>query len=510
MMGGIDQVLGPRVVKVRVGPFNLAYIADPDLRERTKAALASMPTRPDGKPVKPIRRALLGEGGVPVPGGAAFFRNISGHRDGTENVYGSDLRMWVEACQSVGADPLFMDYDTLVEYRDDVRLDEDGVTAGTWNSGLPALRAFHDAALGDGLIPSPLMNDADWKRLRLTRRDVHWPRLVSKNDYMLFRSVGLNCLSFDGRMTKKAHALRTPVRDALFADFLVTHGVRRAEATHMTLLDLPRRVSGRRRNTGWIPGAIAKWGSGRRLEESIAWAQRLHTYHDTEWFITVETAQRALRRQHRNGMLMVVTKVARRFERNTELTLQGAGGTRNLLTLTKEERRRLVCTAEVADELAREEGMSETLSMVARDWLVPLAIFPGTRAPMLSPEAWSMTFREANNRVDFALRTIGAPACERVTPHRLRHTFAVNTLSDLISEVKDADRAYLANLDEARRTDTAMIRRRFMNPLIEVQNLLGHRSMDTTLIYLNVLMNESQATIPFGDSWIEAFIGVTP
>lgn len=51
-----------------------------------------------------------------------------------------------------------------------------------------------------------------------------------------------------------------------------------------------------------------------------------------------------------------------------------------------------------------------------------------------------------------------------------------------------------------------MIRRRYYNPLLRVQALLGHRSLDTTMRYLQVLMQESRSVIPGGDSWTEAFL----
>ena len=41
--------------------------------------------------------------------------------------------MWVESCTAQGTDPLVMNLDTLLEYRDDVRLELDGVSGKTWN-----------------------------------------------------------------------------------------------------------------------------------------------------------------------------------------------------------------------------------------------------------------------------------------------------------------------------------------------------------------------------------------
>ncbi|TCJ21642.1 site-specific integrase [Nocardioides jejuensis] len=395
-----------------------------------------------------------------------------------------------------------MDLDVLLEYRDDVRFEHSGIAPSTWNGDVAALQLFHDSAVGAGIIKSPLMTARDWQRLRVADRSVRWPRVVEAEDYGRFRAVGLQGLDGHGRMTEAGLAMRTPVRDALYADFLVSHGCRRAEASHLTLLDLPARVPSRAFNTGFLPPEICKWGSGRELEESAAWASRLAVYQETEWFLTVEIAQSALRRLSSAGDLVVVTDVARRGQRDCGVLVKGLGW-RRLATLSKRQRTRLVATPDIIRRLGAEPGAGRTLSMVRDDWLIPLAAFPGTRTPMVGPEAWSMTFREANARV---------AACQgresrRVTPHMLRHTFAVNTLSDLLRQVADADRAYLLNLDEARRTDTAMLRRRYQNPLLRVQRLLGHKNLETTLLYLQYLVQESQAAIPQGDSWIEHFLG---
>ena len=132
-------------------------------------------------------------------------------------------------------------------------------------------------------------------------------------------------MTLEGRMSKTSYALRTPLRDVLYADFLLLHGTRRAEAAHLTLLDLPLRRDDHARNIGHLPANICKWGSGREFEEVAVWAQRLARYHGSEWLTTISESQKKLRRLQRSQQLLVVTDVSDRFDRGTKLSIRGLG-----------------------------------------------------------------------------------------------------------------------------------------------------------------------------------------
>lgn len=505
VVGEQAYVVPPMVRKIR-GRAPKTSILPVGLRERVENALGAVPVDPQTrKPVKVrMRRVFLGPKGFPFDAGNKFLQRTSARNEGTEAVYASAVRMWVESCTSHGADPLEMNFDTLLEYRDDVRLELDGVSGGTWNLNLVPLKWFAESCHAAGLMEH--IPAGDWKSLRLADTSVTWPRVVDPHEYRRFRAVGIQALSLDGRMTRTSHSIKTLLRDSLFADFLVLHGTRRAEAAHLTMLDLPLRRDGYARNIGYLPPNICKWGSGRDFEEVAAWVKRLGRYHDSEWLTTTDEAQQNLRRLDRDGELLVVTKVTDRFGRNSKLTIRGIGE-RNLVNLSKEQRRRLVCTAEIARDLAVEPGMGRGIQSVEDDWLVSLAVFPGVRAPMLAPEAWSMMFREANSRVNVVLKSEGSPAPRRITPHMLRHTFATEWLSAELDRISEHDRDFANALVQG---DRAALRRRHMNPLVRMMRLLGHRRLETTLVYIDYLMREEQTSFMRGDSWIESFIGSAP
>jgi hypothetical protein len=293
-------VVPPMVRKIRNEAQGTSALPS-ELRKRVQRALGAVPVdHQTRKPVKVrMRRVFLGPKGVPFDAGNRFLQRTCARNDGTEAVNASAVRQWVEYCTSQGADPIDMNFDTLLEYRDGARLKLDGISRGTWNLNLVPLKWFAESGHAAGLMDN--IPQSDWKALRLADTSVRWPRVVDPTEYRRFRSMGIQALTPDGRMTRSSQSIKTLLRDALFADFLVLHGSRRAEATYLTLLDLPLRRDGYARNVGYLPPNICKWGSGRDFEEVAAWATRLRRYHDSEWLTMTAEVQPNLRRLDRQG-----------------------------------------------------------------------------------------------------------------------------------------------------------------------------------------------------------------
>jgi integrase len=489
-----ERFAGPKVIKT-VAPDQLDLSLLPaTTADRVRAALSATP------PVREGTQVFLLSDWEPWHTGNVFLNSIRAKADGTRNVYASTLRMWTDYALEVGVAPTALNLDNLLEYRDTVRLEEE-CSPSTWNDQLSHLRAAANAWAGAGLAAMP--PDSVWRDLRLTDTSIGWPRVVEAENYARFRN-GIQGLDLTGRPHME-EPIKTAVRDVLYADFLVLHGPRRAEAAHLTLLELPPYdpdMALSPIDAGVLPAIICKWGSGRDYQVTRRWVERLKTYHATEWWPQIEQAQRAFKRR---SDLLVVKDVRSRWTPGAArvVFVGGDAAGQTLATISKDKRRRLVMTGELAQQLGYEPGMGDSLQSVPSDWLVPLAVFPGTRTPMPVPEAWGTTFRDANDRVNYLVRSGDGPEPQRITPHMLRHTWAVNWLQTRMDELQDEDRDFAmlrANGDAAR------IRRRYANPLLSLKQRLGHKSLDTTLIYLRYLTERASQSSIEEASWIEHYL----
>jgi integrase len=99
----------------------------------------------------------------------------------------------------------------------------------------------------------------------------------------------------------------------------------------------------------------------------------------------------------------------------------------------------------------------------------------------MRPAAWEAAFLRADARCR------GRGLDLHVTPHMLRHTFAVHMLSLLIQ-------AQIGALMTKPDQHGAVYRRIIGDPLQKLQRLLGHSSITSTYIYLDSL-EESRALV---------------
>ncbi|WP_404385910.1 site-specific integrase [Knoellia locipacati] len=158
-------------------------------------------------------------------------------------------------------------------------------------------------------------------------------------------------------------------------------------------------------------------------------------------------------------------------------------------SLTRSMRMRLVADHRLAAKLGlpTEDG-----------WLVPLTVFPGTKRPGLAPNTWTKILKNADKRVRYLCTKSGKAMPVRITPHTLRHTFAVEHLRACLAAMKEV-------LD-VEPTDVRRLRRYLMNPLIEVRQMLGHSSITTTLVYLTEVAEDDPLAQLAYSSWTDAFL----
>ena len=154
------------------------------------------------------------------------------------------------------------------------------ISAASWNRSVAALDKLYRWAVEEGIITtSPfsygvtlrrtagtralLAVTANRSRERAARR--HDMRFVDLGSYLLFRDVGLRGRLPDGAEDPTWRG-RNGERNALFAELLVTTGLRLSEGGSLLLADLPRKAdSGMRSLPFDLPGAVAKGGRPRRI-----------------------------------------------------------------------------------------------------------------------------------------------------------------------------------------------------------------------------------------------------
>ncbi|MDA9391611.1 integrase [Bradyrhizobium sp. CCBAU 45394] len=344
------------------------------------------------------------------------------------------------------------------------------ISAASWNRAVAALETFYGWAVEEELIAaSPFGSSTTWRRVRggrfapvrtarareagARRGDL---RFVGLDHFLSYRDVGLRGRQLDGR-EDATWSGRHGERNVLFAELLVTTGLRLEEAASLLIVELPavdRTRSAPRSIPLRLPASIAKGGRSREIRLP---ARLLHRLAD---YVAIERANALANfRDVESDSIAVGDGPTRGTIGLVDVTGQVRSVRLDVLSPT--ERRRLATSSG--------EPMILWLNEAGR--------------PMTSP-AWAAVFRRAGRRC----RALGIDL--DVTPHALRHTFAVHMLSMLIREQIGA---VLADgpPDEP---GSAAYRRMIGDPLQKLQRLLGHASIASTYIYLDSL-EESRALV---------------
>ncbi|SJM35263.1 tyrosine-type recombinase/integrase [Mesorhizobium delmotii] len=349
------------------------------------------------------------------------------------------------------------------------------ISAASWNRSIAALDKLYRWAVEEGVIAkSPFTYRQSWLRTNggavitaaanaatergARTRDV---RFLSLDRYLLFREIGLRGRLPDGSEDSIWQG-RNSERNALFAELLVTTGLRLQEAASLLWIELPKLelASALRSRSFRLAPAIAKGSKGRviRLPERVL--KRLHEYAALE----------------RTNVLM---RGSQPCSGSVEHPIRVVSHDRGRLLLEKDGVRASV------DVLAPRERSR----LVWAEASEPLSLWLAEGARPMSPVAWEVVFRRASARC----RRFGIDL--DVTPHMLRHTFAVHMLSLLVRE----QIGWV--LDERQPHIGAAYRRLIGDPLLKLQRLLGHSRIESTHIYLDCL-EESQEMI---DAAVEAW-----
>lgn len=452
-----------------LSPLVRAALGD-DLTDKVDVALKGYRPRPTeiGLPV------LLGPCGQPWESACRWMRDwFAASTTSTRASYAPTVLAWGWWCWTNGVDPAEPQFTDLMDYRDEL-LGEVGLQPTSWNRYLSAILSWlRWLETQDGLKRAP----ESVKRLMAAHGDT-LVTAVAVQDFLDFRDVGLRGLSIEGAPDFDFPGV-TGERDGVFADLLVSTGMRCAEGAHLLLTELPGRRPDGRAGLMFLPGPLCKGGKPRHVEVPDGLLRRYGNFLQTEWPNLVQAAQSSLRR--RTELLVVTDMEPGRFLIGNRW--------RKTETLSLGERRRLVLSSDVA----------RSLGLYAQEgWLVSAAAFPATKGTLQLPAAWSTRFRSGLQRANVKRAEAGLPPLPRITPHVLRHTYAVEYLRAALATMSQQDWQALASDDERR------LRRHFMNPLTDLRERLGHSQMDTTLRYLTVLKQEDPVTYTPWTSWADA------
>lgn len=401
--------------------------------------------------------------------------------------YGYDILVWIrflsEACGKTVWDA---DRRDVLAYHRARRRSDAGqrISAASWNRAVASLDRLYRWGFQERLIAqAPFTHRSVWKqgyggkRAQISDRNNAYEqasgrpniKFVSLEDYRTFRDVGLRGLLPDGGMRPGARD-RNGLRNALFADLLVTTGLRLEEASLLFASDLTAldQKTGLDRQV-WLdlPEGLTKGNRGRKILVPQRLLEQVRAY------IAVERADAVTKfRQHAGWRLIEDPIYISKERRGSRLKLRAGGDIAIDQLGTHERSRTIICDDNTPNE-------SAVL------WLTEVG-------QPVKPNSWEVIFARASQRC----RSLGYTI--NITPHQLRHTFAVHMLAMLIQH-RLRDAALPAGPMEGYRQILG-------DPLQQVQRLLGHASLTTTYIYLDHIASRADTV----DAAVEELLGLLP
>lgn len=384
--------------------------------------------------------------------------------------YARDIVVWMRflAEQRNGKSLWQADREDIAAFHRARRLSEPPyrISAASWNRAVAALDKLYRWARDQKLIAEmPFSYRQSWIRSvpngalqAVSANCAREPgarkgdmRFVDLDRYLQFRDIGLRGRMPGGEEDPTWRG-RHGERNALFAELLITTGLRLQEASSLLTCELPRSGQGDpsvRSLPFRLAAATAKGGRGREIRLPVRLLKQLGDYARVER----ENAVHRGREEH----------CKRRIDRPLAATVDG----QRSLRLPRSDRKVAVST----DQLTP----GERARLIDANTGDPLALWLAETGQPMSMAAWEEVFMRASARCQaFGLEI-------DVTPHMLRHSFAVNMLALLLREQV----AWTIGSDAA--GIGSAYRRLIGDPLLKLQRLMGHSRIESTYIYLDHL-----------------------
>jgi integrase len=326
----------------------------------------------------------------------------------------------------------------LVGYRDSRK---GAVEFTTLDTELGCLSSFFRYASSMGWVRvNPFPSWAGRNTLTSGKRKVRQARFLTAPQTAHFIAAGLRG---DGSALESRPA--APERDYVYGLLLAATGLRREEGALVLDHEIPL-LSGFPPDGVHVFERTGKMGVTRSIYVTAEVARAIDLYRQTERAALVRRHQKVLRRLRREQRLLIVDDLTRL--RGQPAVVIG-GHARSTLALDDEERARAV---RILDD-----GSIEPLGLFVARGLPPVLAY------------WNQLFGGARDRVFELGAPERPPAHITVTPHTLRHSFAVAMLAALMREGRE------------RAGDPYLL---LANPVLTVKELLGHASISTTYHYL--------------------------
>lgn len=257
-----------------------------------------------------------------------------------------------------------------------------------------------------------------------------------------FLDVGLRGDGFD-----PAGAPGYPERDYVYGLLLATTGLRREECAFLLDVEVP------------VPETMGsesihvfdRLGKKQVVRSIYVTAQVAHAvdlYRQTERHRVVEAAQRSLRAKVRDGSLLVIDDL---IERQGKPYVAIGSQRIPLVRFTNKHR-------------------AQAVRLLDDGTIDPLALFVSRSGLPPGVQRWNQLFADARDRVRHSGHPDQPPRHVHVTPHTMRHSYAVRMLAALMKEGR------------SRAGDPYLL---LANPVLTVKELLGHASVQTTMHYLH-------------------------